>query len=138
MKFLLDTNVISEIVKPNGNKNVLSLLEKVNWEDVYLSSFTIGELSYGIERLPSGKRKHELSIWVYMKLPLSFKDRILPHNSDVFIEWGRIRANAVRTFPYDDMLLAAVAIFHDMTLVTRNIYDFEGIEGIKLLNPWEE
>jgi len=138
MKILLDTNVISELVKPNCNQNVKSLLDNFNWNDTYLSAFTFGELCYGLEKMPEGKRKHELSIWIYMKLPVSFKNRILFHDTDVFIEWGKLRARSKRTLPYDDSLLAAVALCHNMILVTRNTSDFEGIEGIKLINPWDE
>jgi len=138
MKYLLDANVISETIKPNADFKVLSFLNYFNCENIYLSAFTIGELCYGIERMPEGKRKHDLTVWVYMKLPISFKNRIVSLDNDVFVEWGKLRAKAKETIPYDDSFIAAVALCHNMTLVTRNTSDFEGIEGIKLINPWEE
>ena len=99
MKYLLDANVISETIKPNADFKVLSFLNYFNCENIYLSAFTIGELCYGIERMPEGKRKHDLTVWVYMKLPISFKNRIVSLDNDVFVEWGKLRAKAKETIP---------------------------------------
>lgn len=137
MKYLLDTNVISEIIKSNCSQKVKSFFEMVEIKNMFLSAFTIGELCFGIERLPACKKKHELSVWLYTMIPLWFKDRIIPHDSEVLIEWGKMQARTVRTLPVDDSLIAATAIVHNMIIVTRNIKDFKDIEGIKLINPWE-
>ncbi|MCL2214392.1 MAG: type II toxin-antitoxin system VapC family toxin [Treponema sp.] len=137
MKYLLDTNVISEIQKPDYNQNVKSFLETVHWEDLYLSVITIGELCYGIEKLPAGKKKHDLSIWLYTEIPAWFKRRIIKLDIDVIQEWGKLRAVSKRTLPTLDTMIAACAITHHMFLVTRNTKDFEDIEGINLLNPWD-
>jgi len=136
MKYLLDTNVISEIRKSNCDQNVRKFTHLNGFENFYISSSTFGELSYGVERLPVSKKKHELSVWLYSQVPQWFFDRIINLDREIFIEWGRLRAETKRTIPYDDSLLAAVAIFHNMTLITRNTKDFEDIEGIKLLNPF--
>jgi predicted nucleic acid-binding protein len=138
VKYLLDTNVVSELQKTRCDPRVRDFIEAIPTEELYVSSITLGELSYGVEKLPSGKKKHDLTIWLYAKLPEWFHERVLSLDTDTWIEWGRIRANAGRTMPVIDMLIAAAAITHHMTLVTRNIKDFEDIEGIILINPWEK
>jgi predicted nucleic acid-binding protein len=137
VKYLLDTNVISELQKSKCSQNVRSFLETIQWDDAYLSVITIGELCYGIEKLPDGKKKHELSIWLYTKMPEWFAGRIVELDTETLLEWGRLRARTGRTLPIADSLLAAQAITNHLFLVTRNIKDFDGIEGINLLNPWE-
>ena len=137
MKYLLDTNVISEMQKQNCNPNVITLMNEIPAEDLYISSITIGELVYGVEKLSAGKKKHELLIWLNIKLPQWFNDRIIFLDTEVMEEWGRIRAITKRTMPMVDSLIASAAIKHRLTLITRNIKDFEDIEGIMLINPWE-
>jgi predicted nucleic acid-binding protein len=137
MKYLLDTNVISEMQKPHCNQNVKSFSDTVSWEDMCLSAVTIGELCYGIEKLPSGKKKHELSVWLFTKLPQWFKGRIIDLDTEVLVEWGKIRARIKRTMPVMDSLIASQAIVHHLFLVTRNTKDFDDIEGINMVNPWE-
>ena len=137
MKYLLDTNVISEIRKPDCSRNVKSFAETVPWDDLYLSAVTVGELGYGIEKLPHGKKKHDLSIWLYTELLQWFDRRIIALDTEILIEWGKIRARTNRTLPVVDSLIAASAVVHHMFIVTRNTKDFDGIEGINLLNPWE-
>jgi len=136
MKYLLDTNVISEMFKQNCDQNVLNFLDFIGLENSYISAFTFGEICYGVEKLSASKKKHDLPRWLYFKIPQLFNSRIVPLDTDVFIEWGRLRAKAKGAISYDDSFLAASAIFHNMTLVTRNIKDFESVEGIKLINPF--
>jgi predicted nucleic acid-binding protein len=137
LKYLLDTNVISELRKSNCNENVRLFTDKLPVEDMYICDLTIGELCYGMERLPAGKKKHDLAIWLYTKVSEWFSDRIIPIDTEVMLEWGKIRARAERTLPVVDTFIAAAAITHHMVLVTRNVKDFEDIEGINLMNPWE-
>ncbi|MDR0322110.1 MAG: type II toxin-antitoxin system VapC family toxin [Treponema sp.] len=137
MKYLLDTNVISEMQKTQCNQNVKSFVETVHWEELYLSAITIGEICYGIEKLSYGKKKHDLSVWLYTKLPEWFSGRIITLDSDVMMEWGRLCAKIQRKLPFADSLIASSAITHHMFLVTRNTKDFEDIEGINIINPWE-
>jgi predicted nucleic acid-binding protein len=77
MKYLLDTNVISEIQKPNCNQNVKNFTQSIQWENAYLSVITIGELCYGIEKLPNNKKKHDLSVWLYSEIPLFLTEELL-------------------------------------------------------------
>ena len=137
MNYLLDTNVISEMHKSSCNPKVKKFTDSIPWEALFICAVTIGELNFGIEKLPAGKKKHDLSIWLHTAIPQWFKGRIISLDVDTMAEWGRIRANSDRTIPVVDSLIASAAISHHMTLVTRNTKDFEGIEGIMLINPWE-
>ena len=137
MKYLLDTNVISELHKPNCDKRVMAFANDISPEDFYISVISIGEICYGVEKLPTGKKKHELLIWLYSKVPEWFNKRIITLDTEVLIEWGKIRAAVKRTLPVLDLLIASAAITHNMALVTRNMPDFEGIEGLTVINPWE-
>ncbi|MDR0496171.1 MAG: type II toxin-antitoxin system VapC family toxin [Treponema sp.] len=137
MKYLLDTNIISEIQKSSCNQNVRAFINKIPSEDLYISAISIGELCFGIEKLSDGKKKHDLSIWVHTKIPEWFNGRIIPLDTDVLLEWGKLRAKTKRTIPVIDSLIASAAITHHMTLVTRNTKDFDDIEGMMLMNPWE-
>ena len=137
MNYLLDTNIISEIYKQNCNQSVISFLNNIERKNMYLSVYTIGELCYGIEKLSISKKKHDLSIWLYSKIPLWFNKRILSVDSDIMLKWGNLRVLTKRTLPIDDSIIAATAIYHNMTLVTRNIKDYNDIPGIRLINPWE-
>jgi predicted nucleic acid-binding protein len=119
------------------NENVRSFMETLTWEDMYLSVITMGEICYGIEKLPSGKKKHDLSIWLYSKLPEWFNRRIIEIDSEVMLEWGKIRARTKRTLPFADSIIAASAIVHHMFIVTRNVKDFDEIDGLNLINPRE-
>jgi len=137
VKYLLDTNIISEMQKSKCNSNVKAFTDRIPMEDMYICAISIGELCYGMEKLPHGKKKHDLAIWLYTKLPQWFYGRIVSHDTDTMTEWGRIRARVARTMPVVDSLIASAAITHHMTLVTRNTKDFQDIEGIILINPWE-
>ena len=138
MKYLLDTNVLSEIRKPHGNAGVKTFVESLEEEDIFISVLSIGEIYFGIEKLPAGPKKTELLIWLNQKLPERFGKRMLPLDADSMIEWGRLQAQSKKTLPVIDSLIAASALARRLTVVTRNIKDFENIEGILLLNPWNE
>jgi predicted nucleic acid-binding protein len=137
VKYLLDTNIISETQKTNCNPKVKAFIDGLAPEDMYICSITVGEICYGIEKLPFGKKKHELAVWLYGKLPQWFNGRVISLDTETMTEWGSIRALADRTMPVVDTLIASAAITHHMTLVTRNTGDFDGIEGLMLINPWE-
>jgi len=136
MKYLLDTNIISEMQKSNCAPQVKSFVDKIPVEDMFICAISMGELSYGMEKLPPGKKKHELAIWLYTQVTEWFKGRIIELDTEVLLEWGKIRARAGRTMPVVDTLIAAAAVTHHMTLLTGNVKDFEDIEGISLINPW--
>ena len=136
MKYLLDTNVLSEIRKPNGHAGVKAFINNMREEDLFISVLSIGEIGFGIEKLPAGPKKTELLIWLTQKLPDRFGNRIIPLDADIMAEWGRLKARTSQSLPVFDSLIAASALARRLTLVTRNVKDFEKIEGIILLNPW--
>lgn len=138
MAFLLDTNVISELVKPEPTRRVAAWLEDQDPRDLFISSMTLGEIVRGVERLPVGRRRKALERWVEEDLTDEFEGRILAFDLEAALHWGRIMGAADRRGrprSAADALIASVARRHDLTLVTRNTRDFAGT-GVKTLNPW--
>jgi predicted nucleic acid-binding protein len=138
VSYLFDTNVVSEIQKRNSNPRVIAFIGSLKLDNLYTSAVTIGELSIGVERLPQGKKKTELLYFIDTQIPEWFGNHIIPLDSEIMREWGRMCAKTGRTLPIMDSLIAATAITRRLTLLTRNTQDFEGIEDLLTLNPWEE
>jgi tRNA(fMet)-specific endonuclease VapC len=139
MNYILDTNVISELVKQKPNKKVVTWLEKVDPDNIYLSVITLGEIRKGIEKLPASKRKNTLNSWFNDELLLRFHNRILPLELPVLLTWGELTARLEKIgnpLPAIDSLLAATALQAEFTLVTRNTEDFKH-SGISLSDPWK-
>lgn len=136
MSYLIDTNVISELRRKMPDEGVVSWLETRPASVLHISVLTLGEIRRGIERLPDSRRKQSLRDWLETELPKFFAGRILPVDGRVADQWGRLVATAARPLPAVDSLLAATAIAHDLTLVTRNVTDFE-YHGLDVLNPWK-
>ena len=137
MNYILDTNVASEIRKRNCNINVRRFADSYDRKSFFISAVSIGEISYGVERLPPGEKKIQFAYFLNVQIPEWFEDRILPVDGEVMREWGRICARIGRTLPLLDSLIAATALAWGFTVATRNTRDFADIEGILLLNPWE-
>jgi predicted nucleic acid-binding protein len=138
MSYLLDTNVVSELrKKKNANPRVIAFTDKIPETEFFLSVLSIGEICQGIEKLPPGKKKVELSVWLYTQVPDYFRNRIVPLDWESMLAWGRFTVETKRTLPLFDSLLAATALAYNMTLLTRNTKDFEGIVGLSLINPWD-
>jgi len=137
VKYLLDTNVLSEIRKSRGHAGVKAFVNSLREEDIFICVLSIGEINYGIERLPPGSKKTELSVWLTQNLPERFGNRIIPLDTEIMAEWGRLRART-QTLPVFDSLIAASALARRLTVVTRNTRDYRRIEGILLHNPWGE
>jgi len=137
--FLLDTNVISELVTRRPEPNVSRWVEDTDETLLHLSELTLGEIRKGIGGLPQAKRRAELEIWLNKGLRSRFAGRILPIDAAVADRWGRVAAQARSKniqLPVIDGLLAATALEHDLTFVTRNTADVAGT-GVLVLNPWE-
>ena len=136
VKYLLDTNIISEIRKgPRCHPNVAAWYSNIEEESLYLSVLVLGEIRKGIEGLrdrDAGKA-NELDLWLE-QLQTSFQSQILPVDTAISQEWGRL--SSLHTVPVIDGLLAATATVHGLVLVTRNTRDFADL-GIQLLNPFE-
>ena len=140
MSFLLDTNVVSEWVKPRPDPHVVAWLADVDEDRVFMSVVTIGELRHGIERLPAGRRRAQLDEWLREELPLRFEGRVLSIDAAVANAWGTIVGQRERTgLPIStmDAFVAATAEVHELTLVTRNASDFKS--SVKTIyNPWHQ
>ena len=136
VKYLLDTNIISEIRKgPRCHPNVAAWYSNIEEESLYLNVLVLGEIRKGIEGLrdrDAGKA-NELDLWLE-QLQTSFQSQILPVDTAISQEWGRL--SSLHTVPVIDGLLAATATAHRLVLVTRNTRDFADL-GIQLLNPFE-
>ena len=136
MKYLLDTNVLSEIRKPRGEKKVKDFVNTLGEENIFISVVSIGEIAWGIEKLPLGQKKTELLVWLGQKLPEFFGNRIIPLDTEIMTQWGILQGFVKQTLPVLDSLIAATALTRGLTVVTRNTRDFKNVTGLKLLNPW--
>ena len=139
MKALLDTCVISELVSKQPNSKVVDFVDSLDSEDVYLSVITIGEIVKGIEKLPKSRRKTDLHNWLKEDLLVRFEGNILALDTDTLIEWGALTArleSAGKPMPAIDSLIAATTLSKKMTLVTRNVSDFED-SSAEIVNPWK-
>jgi toxin FitB len=140
VNFLLDTNVISEWVKPRPDRGVIEWLADVDEDRVYISVITIAEIRFGIEQLPAGARRKRIEDWFTTDLPTRFDKRILPINVEIADAWGRVVSRgraAGRQIGPMDAFIAATAQIADLTLVSRNISDFD-ILDIPMLSPWAQ
>lgn len=136
MSYLIDTNVISELVRSQPNAAVLDWFANTPDEALFLSALTLGEIRKGVEKLADIRRREKLRVWLEHDLRDWFGPRILPIGADVADHWGRLLAQAGRPLPAIDSLLAATALHHDLRLVTRNTKDFVH-PGLEVINPWE-
>jgi len=139
MKYLIDTCIISELVAKHPNPKVVEFVDSLDSGDVYLSVITIGEIAKGVEKLPKSKRKQELHSWLKEDLMVRFDGRIIPLDTDILMEWGiliaRLESTGI-TLPAIDSLIAATTLTYKLTLVTRNVNDFDGAD-VRIINPWE-
>ncbi|MGB9032092.1 MAG: type II toxin-antitoxin system VapC family toxin [Acidobacteriaceae bacterium] len=138
MSFLLDTNVLSEPTRPRPDPGVLAWLASVDEDDVFICAITIAEIRKGIQRLSPGRKRTRLDEWLEHDLYLRFETRILPVDSPVADICGRLIAHSEsKGHPMElaDGCIAAAALVHGMTLVTRNVADFEAVLK-SVLSPW--
>ena len=138
--FLLDTNVLSEFNRRGEpDRLVKQWLEAADTDSLYASVLTLGEIRFGVELLPPGKRRTLLEQWLDQELPEWFDGRILPVDQAITDRWGFLRAQAQmkgRPLSVIDALLAATALQHDLTIVSRNVSDFS-VVGLVVVNPWD-
>jgi toxin FitB len=138
-EYLVDTNIPSELTRKNPDTRVAAFLKSAAQESVFLSVMTIGEICKGIAALPTSQKRNVLQHWLEKDVRSWFGDRILPVTEAIAERWGNLSATARQqgvTVAVVDGVIAATALHHDLTLVTRNVKDFAGL-GIDLLNPWE-
>jgi predicted nucleic acid-binding protein len=135
VSYLIDTNVLSELRRKKPDTQVSAWMQARPRQSLFLSVLTLGEIRKGIERVDDSFKKQLLNDWLEVELPNYFVGRLLDIDVHVADRWGRLMTSAGRPIPAIDGLLAATALQNDLTLVTRNIKDFERL-GVRLLNPW--
>jgi predicted nucleic acid-binding protein len=139
MKYLLDTNILSEFSNDQPAQCVIDFVRSVG-DNFYCSSLSLGEMVYGIRRLPESKRKIILSAWFESELSEIIKDKILGFDGRAAEAWGRMRADCESkgiVLQMADSMIAAIALSNGLAIATRNTKDFGGIEGLELVNPWK-
>ena len=136
---LLDTNVLSELMRPAPDRRVIRCLDVQAERDVWISAITVAEIRLGISLLPGRRRKSLLMDLAEQVFQEDFTDRCLPFDYDAALAYARVvpeRNRQGRPIIVEDAQIAAIALVADLTLVTRNTKDFSGIKGLKLINPW--
>lgn len=135
---LLDTNILSELMKLAPNRSVIEWLDEQFSTDLFICAITRAEIELGISLLPEGRRKINLSVAVKEVFGW-FSDRCLPFNEAAAIKYAnlvKIRTEIGRPISVEDAQIAAIALVHDLTLATRNTSDFENIAELRVINPW--
>ena len=138
--FLLDTNIVSELIKAKPNHAVTNWIKETDESLLYLSVLTLGEIRKGIASLPNATRRAALEAWLSHELLIRFAGRILAIDQAVADRWGQLAGGAAAKktpIPVIDGLLAATALEHNLTLVTRNTRDI-ATTGVAAFNPWTD
>lgn len=139
MNYILDTNVISELIAKQPNEKVVAWLDGLDPSTIYLTVITIGEIRKGIEKLPASKRRDTIKAWLEADLLLRFQRKILDITTEVMLMWGELAGrleNEGKPVAAIDSLIAAIALQGRYSLVTRNDSDFQ-YTGIIVINPWK-
>ena len=138
-RFLLDTNVPSELVRPQPEPRVKKWFTAQSLDTLFISAVSFGEIRKGVILQTPGKRRTELEIWLERDLSTTFSGRILPMTRPIAERWGVMegqRQLAGRPLHVPDGQIAATALEHNLILVTRNVKDFVSL-GVELFNPWD-
>jgi predicted nucleic acid-binding protein len=136
--WLLDTNVLSELRRPRPDSNVLQFVAGQTLDLLYVSIVTFAEIRFGIELLEEASRRMELNDWLTNKLRPMFEDRVLAVTEDIMLKWRLLVEEGRKTghtFAQPDLMIAATALHHGLTVVSRNTADFERA-NVPVVNPW--
>jgi predicted nucleic acid-binding protein len=136
--WLLDTNVLSELRRPRPEPKVIAFVAAQPLDSLYISSVTLAEIRFGIELVTDAGRRAELNDWLTHKVRPMFEQRVLPVSEDVMFKWRLLVEDgrkAGHTFSQPDLILAATALEHGLTLVSRDTSDYEKAK-VPVLNPW--
>lgn len=139
MGFLLDTNVLSELIRPRPHSTVVAWFEAQNELQIYTSAITQAEMLAGMAVLPAGKRKEALAVAIDKMFVQNFIGRNLAFDAAAAHEYALLvadRKNAGLPISTEDAQIAAIALSHKLALVTRNTKDFSDIRGLQVINPW--
>jgi predicted nucleic acid-binding protein len=138
--WLLDTNVVSELRKPRPEPKVVSFVASRSLDSLFVSQVTLAEVRFGIETLADPARRAELNDWLTHKLRPMFDGRALPVSEDIVFKWRLVveeGRKAGHTFSQPDLFIAATALHHGLTLVTRNVVDYQMVR-VPVFNPWTD
>lgn len=136
--WLLDTNVLSELRRPRPNAKVVAFVASQPLDRLYVSVVTFAEIRFGIELVPDPARRGELRDWLTLKVRPLFTQRTLPVSEDVMLKWRLLVEEGRKTrytFSQPDLIIAATALLHGLTVVTRDTGDFEKARA-PVINPW--
>jgi toxin FitB len=138
VSFLLDTNVLSEAQRPEPNRGIIEWLDRLDEDRAFISVISLAEIRRGVALMDKGRRRDALAEWLTRDLAERFAGRILAVDESIAFAWGDLMAAAKKRgigLASMDGLLAATALVHDLTLVTRNLRDFQDLD-LELLDPW--
>jgi toxin FitB len=136
--WLLDTNVLSELRRPHPEPAVTAFVSAQPLERLYVSSVTLAEIRFGIERVPDATRRTNLKTWLDHAVRPMFTERVLTVTEDIMLRWRLLVEEGRKTghtYSQPDLIIAATALHHDLTVVTRNTADFERTR-VPLVDPW--
>ena len=137
--WLLDTNVISELRRPQADKHVVAFVASRPLESLFISTVTVAEIRFGIELVVDAGRRADLTDWLTNNVRPMFEQRVLPVSEDVMLKWRLMVEEGRRsghTFSQPDLIIAATAAHYGLTVVTRDVSDFER-SRVACLNPWD-
>jgi len=136
--WLLDTNVLSELRRPKSEVKVLTFVAAQPLDLLYVSSVTFAEIRFGIELLADANRRAELNDWLTHKVRPMFEQRVLAISEDVMFKWRLLVEEGRKvghTFSQPDLIIAATALHHGMTVVSRDVSDYQRAR-VPVFNPW--
>lgn len=136
--WLLDTNVISELRRPRPSARVRSFIASQRLDDLFVSTVTFAEIRFGIETVGDPIRRSELNDWLLHRVRPMFDQRVLEVSEDVMFKWHLLVEDGRKvghTFSQPDLIIAATALQHGLTVVTRDTGDYK-LARVPLLNPW--
>ena len=140
IRWLLDTNVLSELRRPRPEKKVVDFIQRQSLDQLYVSTVTFAEIRFGIEQVADAAKRADLRHWLDQRLRPMFVQRTLEVSEDVMLAWrllvqaGRKRGH---TYSQPDLIIAATAAHHGLSVATRDVGGFAGT-GVTVRNPWVE
>jgi len=138
--WLLDTNILSELRRPRPERKVLAFIAVQPLELLYVSAVTFAEIRFGIELVTDASRRADLSDWLAHKVRPMFEQRVLPITEDVMFKWRLLVEDDRKTghtFSQPDLIIAATALHHGLTVVSRDISDYQRARAL-VINPWSD
>ena len=136
--WLLDTNVLSELRRPKPDRKVVAFIAAQPLELLYVSAVTLAEIRFGIEVVTDATKRAELNDWLAHKVRPMFEQRVLPVTEEIMFKWRLLVEDGRKagyTFSQPDLIIAATALHHGLTVVTRNVRDYEQVRA-RVFNPW--